>query len=60
MRNYARNARIGAENGQNLKPIIEKSIITQKSMPQNHAHKIVRSLAMYYQNLNVIREFSKK
>ena len=29
-------------------------------MPPNHAHNIVRSFAMFYQNLNVIREFSIK
>ena len=27
---------------------------------QNHTHKIVHSSAMYYQNLNVIHEPSKK
>ena len=27
-------------------------------MPPNHADKYVRSFAMYYQNLNAIREFN--
>ena len=29
-------------------------------MPPNYTHKIVHSFALEYQNMNVIREFSKK
>ena len=41
----------------------KECIITEKwktAMPPNRTHKILHSSAMYYQNLNVIRESSKK